>query len=89
MAKKRFTAEQIVAILREAEKSPTNEEALRKHAISENTFYRWKKMYGNLGPAEVYRIKQLETENRQLKQLAGDQALAIQIMQEHIKKKGY
>jgi hypothetical protein len=43
----------------------------------------------NLGTAEVQRIKQLENENRKLKQLAGDQALAIQILQEHIKKKGY
>lgn len=89
MAKKRFTAEQIVAILREAEKAPTNEEILRKHGISEQTLYRWKKMYANLGTAEVQRIKQLEKENRQLKQLAGDQALAIQILQEQIKKKGY
>jgi putative transposase len=88
MAKKRFTAEQIVAILREAEKLPTNEEVLRKHGISEQTFYRWKKMYANLGVAEVQRIKQLEKENRQLKQLAGDQALAIQILQEQIKKRG-
>ena len=87
MAKKRFTAEQIVAILREAEKSPTNEEVLRKHGISEQTFYRWKKMYANLGTAEVQRIKQLEKENRQLKELAGDQALAIQVLNEYIKKK--
>ena len=88
MAKKRFTEEQIVAILREAEKSPTNEEILRKHAISEQTFYRWKKMYGNLGVAEVQRIKQLEAENKKLKELAGDQALAIQVLNEYIKKKG-
>jgi putative transposase len=66
MAKKRFTAEQIVPILREAEKVPTNEKVLRKHAISEQTFYRWKKMYGNLGTAEVQRIKQLESENKKL-----------------------
>ena len=89
MAKKRFTSEQIVAILREAEKAPTNEEILRRNGISEQTFYRWKKMYGNLGIVEVQRIKQLENENRKLKQLAGDQALAIQILQEQIKKKGY
>jgi putative transposase len=88
MAKKRFTAEQIVAILREAEKAPTNEETLRKHGISEQTFYRWKKMYANLGTPEVQRIKLLEKENRQLKQLAGDQALAIQVLNEYIKKKG-
>jgi putative transposase len=88
MAKKRFTAEQIVAILREAEKAPTNEETLRKHGISEQTFYRWKKMYANLGTPEVQRIKLLEKENRQLKQLAGDQALAIQVLNEYIKKNG-
>jgi putative transposase len=88
MAKKRFTAEQIVAILREAEKAPTNEETLRKHGISEQTFYRWKKMYANLGTPEVQRIKLLEKENRQLKQLAGDQALAIPVLNEYIKKKG-
>jgi putative transposase len=88
MAKKRFTEEQIVAILREAEKAPTNEEVLRKHGISQQTFYRWKKMYANLGVAEVQRIKQLEKENRQLKQLAGDQALAIQVLKEFIEKKG-
>jgi putative transposase len=87
MAKKRFTAEQIVAILREAEKATTNEEILRKHGISEQTFYRWKKMYANLGIVEVQRIKQLEKENRQLKQLAGDQALAIQVLKELIEKK--
>jgi putative transposase len=88
MAKKRFTEERIVAILREAEKAPTNEEVLRKHGISQQTFYRWKKMYANLGIAEVQRIKQLEKENRQLKELAGDQALAIQVLKEFIEKKG-
>ena len=88
MAKKRFTAEQIVAILREAEKAPTNEEVLRKHGISQQTFFRWKKMYANLGVAEVQRIKQLEKENRQLKELAGDQALAIQVLKEFIEKNG-
>ena len=88
MAKKRFSAEQIVAILREAEKAPTNDEILRKHGISEQTFYRWKRMYGAMGISEIQRNKQLEAENRKLKQLAGDQALAIQVLQEHIKKKG-
>jgi putative transposase len=89
MAKKRFLSEQIVAILREAEKAPVVEEVLRKHGISEQTYYRWKRMYGSLGVSEVHRIKQLEEENRKLKQLAGDQALAIQVLQEYIKKKGY
>jgi len=89
MAKKRFLSEQIVAILREAEKAPAIEEVLRKHGISDQTYYRWKRMYGNLGISEVQRIKQLEDENRKLKQLVGDQALALQVLQEHVKKKGY
>ena len=59
MAKKRFLSEQIVAILREAEKAPAVEEVLRKHGISEQTYYRWKRMYGSLGVSEVHRIKQL------------------------------
>ena len=89
MARKRFKAEQIVAILREAERSGKNEETIRKHGISEQTFYRWKRMYGGLGMPEIQRIKQLETENRKLKQLAGDQALAIQVMKETMEKKGW
>jgi putative transposase len=89
MAKKRFLSEQIVAILREAEKAPAIDEVLRKHGISDQTYYRWKRMYGNLGISEVQRIKQLEDENRKLKQLVGDQALALQVLQEHVKKKGY
>lgn len=89
MAKKRFLSEQIVAILREAEKAPALDEVLRKYGISDQTYYRWKRMYGNLGISEVQRIKQLEEENRKLKQLVGDQALALQVLQEHVKKKGY
>jgi putative transposase len=78
-----------VAILREAEMAPAVDEVLRKHGIAQQTYYRWKRMYGSLGVSEVHRIKQLEEENRKLKQLVGDQALAMQVLQEHIKKKGY
>ena len=89
MRKSKYTDEQIAYALRQAEAGTAPAEICRKMGISEQTFYRWKKMYANLGIAEVQRIKQLEKENRQLKQLAGDQALAIQILQEQIKKKGY
>ena len=89
MPRKRFNPEQIVAILREAERTGKNEEVIRKHGIAAQTFYRWKRMYGGLGTSEVRRIKELEEENRKLKQLAGDQALAIQIMREEMKKKGW
>ncbi len=89
MARKRFTPEQIVAILREVERSPSRQDAIRKHGISEQTFYRWRKMYGSLGTSEVRRIKELEEENRKLKQLAGEQALVIQVLKDHSKKKGW
>ena len=87
MARKRFTAEQIVDILREAERAPTTDEVLRKHGLSAQTFYRWKRMYGGVGTVEVQRMKHLESENRQLKQLVGDQALALQVLHEDLKKR--
>lgn len=85
MARKRFQPEQIVVILREAEDSGNRREVIRKHGISEQTFHRWKKMYGGLGVPKVRRIKQLEEENRKLKQLAGEQALVIQTHKEVLK----
>ena len=89
MARKRFAPEQIVGILREAERSPNRQKLLKKHHISEQTFYRWKKMYGGLGVTEVKRIKELEDENRRLKQLAGEQALVIDVLKENQKKRGW
>ena len=89
MARKRRKAEEIVAILREAERGTPREEIFKKHGISEQTFYRWKRMYGGLGVPEVRRIKQLEEENRKLKQLVGDQQLVIQATKEFMEKKGY
>ena len=89
MARKRFTSEQIVAILREAERGGKRQNLFKKHNISEQTYYRWKKMYGGLGVTEVRRIKELEDENRRLKQLAGEQALVIDVMKEHQKKRGW
>lgn len=89
MARKRFTAEQIIAILREADTTGNSKEVCRKHAITETTYYRWRRMYGGMQTSEVQRIKHLEKENNQLKQLAGDQALAIQVMKEELKKRGW
>lgn len=89
MARKRFNAEQIVAILREVERATDKQEVLRTHGISEQTFYRWKRMYGGLGVSEVRRIKELEEENRKLKQLAGEQALVIDTLKEYQKKRGW
>ena len=89
MASKRYKAEQIVPLLREAERSGMTVEAFSKeHVVSEQTFYRWKKQYGGLGVTEVQRIKQLEKENLRLKQLAGDMALANQLLKEELGKRG-
>ena len=89
MARKRRKAEEIVAILREAERGTPRQEIFRKYGISDQTFYRWKRMYGGLGIPEVKRIKLLEEENRKLKQLVGDQQLMIQAQKEYMEKKGY
>lgn len=89
MARKRFKPEQIVAILREAERGMPRDELFKKHGISEQTFYRWRKSYGGLGVSEIKRIKELEEENRRLKQLAGEQALVIEAMKEYQKKRGW
>ena len=87
MSRKRFKEEQIIAILREAERTESKAEVFRKHGISEQTFYRWKKQYGGSSMSEIQAKKALEKENLKLKQLVGDQALAIQGLKEQLKKK--
>lgn len=89
MTKKRRSAEEIVSILREADKAESLEEIFRKHGIAEQTFYRWKKKYGGLGTREVRRLRILEDENSRLKRLAGEQALVIQVQKEHLEKRGW
>ena len=89
MGRKRHKPEQIVAILREAERNGSAVETCRKYGISEQTFYRWKRMYGGLGLSEVQRAKKLEKENHRLKRLVGEQALVIQTFKEEAEKKGW
>ena len=72
MKKSRFTEEQIAFALKQAETGTPVAEVLRRMGISEQTFYRWKKLYGGLGTGELRRLKQLEDENRKLKQLVAD-----------------
>ena len=80
--KKRFTEEQIVAILKEAERSGTDQEVIRKHNISDTTFYRWKKLYGGMGVSEVKRLKELEAKNAKLKKLLAEQILVNDALKE-------
>jgi len=82
MKKTRFTDEQIAFALRQAETGTSVQEVIRKMGISEQTFYRWKKLYGGLGPSEVRRLKQLEDENRRLKQMVADLSLDKHMLQD-------
>ena len=76
MKKSRFTAEQIVGILNDAAKKDTKiTEICRRHGITEQTFYRWRRAYGGLQVSEAKRLRALEDENRRLKKLVADLAL--------------
>ncbi len=85
--KKRFTEAQIVFALRQAGAGTPVAEITRKMGVSEPTFYRWKKLYAGLGVNEVRRLKQLEEENRKLKQIVADLTLDKQMLQDVLSKK--
>ena len=86
MAKKRYTVEQIIRHLREAEvelaTGQTTGVVCRKLGITEQTYYRWRKEYGSLRVDQVRRLKELERENGRLKKLVADQALDLAILKE-------
>ena len=75
MARKRYTEEQIIAVLKEAEAGAKTSELCRKHGVSEATFYKWKAKYAGLTVSELKRLRSLEDENRRLKQIVAKQAL--------------
>jgi putative transposase len=87
MKRKRYTEEQIAFCLRQHESGTSLEEIVRKMGISEQTFYRWKKKFAGLGVAEVRRLKQLEDENRKLKQLVADLSLDKRMLQDVVSGK--
>lgn len=82
MKRTRFTDEQIVGILQEAAGAGTVREVCRRHGITETTFYRWRAKYGGMQKAEIRRLKQLEDENRRLKQLVADLSLDVAMLKD-------
>lgn len=88
MKQSRFSEEQIIKILREAEKSEQTISALcRAHSISENTFYKWRQKYGGLEVADARRLRELERENWRLKRLLAERDIEIDAMREVLAKK--
>jgi putative transposase len=85
--KKKFTEEQIAFALKQTEHGTPVVEVIRKMGITEQTYYRWKKKYGGLGMSELRRLKQLEEENRKLKQMVADLSLDKHMLQEVLTKK--
>jgi putative transposase len=88
MRASRFTEQQIVAALRQAESGTPIVEVCRKLGVSEQTFYRWKRKFAGMGVAELRRLRQVEDENRRLKQLVADLTLDKQMLQEALRNNG-
>ena len=87
MKRRRYTEPQIVFALQQADSGTPVAEIVRKMGVSEATFYRWKKKFAGMGVAEIRRLKQLEEENRKLKQLVADLSLDKAMLQDFIKRK--
>jgi putative transposase len=87
MKRSRFTEAQMVAVLQEWDAGAKIAELARRHGVTEQTLYRWKKKYGGLQVSEAKRLRVLEEENRQLKRLVADQALNLQVVKDLLGKK--
>lgn len=82
MRRSRFTEEQITGILQESAAGGRTEDVCRRHGISKDTFYRWRKKYGGMEADDVRRLRQLEEENQRLKRIVADQAVNLQVLKD-------
>ena len=88
MKKSRFTEEQEIRVLREAGSEEVKvKEVCRRHGVSEQSFYRWRRKFGGMEVSDVKKLKSLEDENRRLKKLLAERDLEIEVMKEVIEKK--
>ncbi len=87
MKRTRYTEEPIAYALRQAESGTKVVEICRRMGVSEQTFYTWRRRYAGMGVAELRRLKQVEDENRTLKQVVADLSLDKHILQETLSKK--
>jgi putative transposase len=86
MARRKYTEEQIIAVLKEGEAGAKVRDLCRKYGMSDGAYYNWKAKYAGLTISELKRLKGLEDENRRLKQIVGEQALDIRALKELLSK---
>ena len=87
MKKSRFSEEQVLGILKEVDEGKSVSEVSRSHGITEQTFYRWRHKYGGLSVSEMQKMRQLSSENSQLKRIVAQQAMDIDALKALLSKK--